>query len=46
MTTDIFEPIRKAIEILQSNPQLKKIEGSGWMVYMVGKIIRVDIKNE
>jgi len=42
---ETFETIRIAIEFLK-NSGLKKVEGKGWTVYFVGKIIRVDIENE
>lgn len=46
MTLEQLEAIRKAIEILQMTPDVKRIDGSNWSVYMVGKMIRVDIKDE
>lgn len=44
MTPEEFDMIRKAIEILQMNRELKRIDGDNWLVYIVGSIIRVDIK--
>ncbi len=40
---DGFTAIKTAIELLLSNPQLKRIDGDKWSVYFVGKIIRIDI---
>lgn len=43
---ETFEAIRLAVEFLQKNPGLKRIDGKDWTVYLVGKIIRVDIEND
>lgn len=44
MIVEDMEAIKKAIEILQMNPGIKRVDGGKWIVYMVGTIIRVDIK--
>lgn len=41
-----FDAIRIAIEIVRTNASLKRIDGANWSVYMVGDIIRVDIKKD
>ncbi len=38
------EDMLKAINIVQSK-MANKIEGPGWMVYRVGNIVRIDIKD-
>jgi hypothetical protein len=41
-----FDEVKEAVVILQTNPKLKKIDGNGWSVYVVGKIIRIDVKEK
>lgn len=43
MTLEEFDDIRNAVEILQHNKNLDKLEGKRFRVYRVGTIIRVDI---
>jgi len=46
INTETLEAIRDAIEILQKNLNINRIDGKGWIVYLVGNIIRIDIKNK
>lgn len=46
LLNDKWEAIKKAIEVLQATPTIKRLDGAGWSVYFVGKVIRVDIKDE
>jgi hypothetical protein len=41
-----FEGIKSAIQILQMNQSVKKVDGPNWSVYWVGSIMRVDIKKD
>lgn len=43
MTPENFEDIKSAINLLLANPNLKRIDGNGWLVYIVSNAIRVDI---
>lgn len=46
MKPEDFEDIKAAISLLEANPRLKRLDGNGWLVYVVGNIIRVDISME
>lgn len=40
---DKIAVIIKAIETIEMNPDMAKLEGNGWKVYWVGSVLRVDI---
>jgi len=44
MNDEDFLVLKKAIETIQMNPNIKRLDGTKWSVYIVGTIIRVDIK--
>ena len=44
MTEEEFKSIKEAIEIIQNNPKINRIDGNKWSVYLVGQIVRIDIK--
>jgi hypothetical protein len=43
MTKEENELILEAIRMIEAGA-VNRVEGKGWLVYRVGKIIRVDIK--
>ena len=45
MTLEEFDELRNAIELVQNNKGIDKLEGKKWKVYRVGIIIRIDLNN-
>jgi hypothetical protein len=41
-----FEAIKAAVITIQMTTNINRIDGQGWIVYRVGNIIRVDIKEK
>lgn len=46
VTNEWLEKLRSLIRLLQEDKNLSKIENEGYIIYRVGKIIRIDIKDE
>ena len=40
-----WKAIEEAAKILLKSSQINKLEGKGWMIYKVGYIIRIDLKD-